>query len=642
MSTTEGSQPALDIDNVRQHLEGAMAHTDNLADQNRRFGLLPDITDSDMKAVAAEWLAVEQGNTLARLQANANQAQYRQLGERLLELEELSRPTEEEVARVQSAKEAIDREAELVVQIAPLGEQQTRALAEEKKQALDDELERDHLSVELREERIAINSLFDVMSEPWPVPLAASLEAIKDSNREIIREIIDEMPVDPTITGREGNGGTKRETHVIFERELTSKIIKFLSENPGRIISVRELCEAMYSAEDLASMTKMQARNLITTALGPKVKGPAVRKALIELGFTLQYGRRIERITDGGRTQTKFKRIYRVIDLSEFSELHTEPDDDERILWEITPDQVELLEQRQAEQTQAGTDAGDDDLGVENLGAGKRRIEAPNARDDLVTLFKRSIDRPLSYADVIAELYPNSTQPARKLTNRIKMNMTYNKEYIKESLAAVGLGLIESMGTQTIQRDGRDFKAKQRLITCVRLDSLAAEAQAEEADQEPVEPVAKDDDKLPASDETQAGTKDNVASNPPVKKSTEKKGTQTWETDFQAEVEVAIERLEAQGYINGGNLFPILGAKGNGSAETLLRYMNKIGLLSNTKMREKTIKAADLVAFTVSRDNRSLFREEKVRLRCKEIIDASLSRHYASRQQTETASQPSA
>lgn len=618
---------SFDPETARQQFVEASEHVANLSDQNRRFDLIPEVTDADLKAVATEWLAVEQQNTLAYLQANANSAPYRQLGQRLLELEEASRPSDEQRAQIQASKEAIDREVEFVIQIAPLGEEQTRQMAEEKKQALDGELESMGPPPEVLEEQVALNALFEMMSEPWPVPKATSLDAIISSNREIIRQIIDEIPVEPTLAEHQSpDVRAAREAHSIYERELTNKIINFLADNSGRVISVRELCEAMYSPAVLANMRQEDARALITTALGPKVKGPVVRKALVEKGFTLQYGRRIERMKDGDRTRTSVKRIYRVIPLGEFNEVHTQRSEDngKSMLWEVLPEHIELMEENQAAQSlpqaeQAGEDVltpGQDIAAGEAVPSKKRRFE------EVADLLISSPGQQFTYEDIAGVLYAGEEVDGKQMRNRLAVLFKNYGDLIEQAITARGF---------TLTKEKAHMPGYQKKVMVLSCSSVGIS----EIGQNPAVPEER-----PAEPEPQPEPAPQAGSTTPgqaASKKENRRGLPSWESDFQDEVDIAIAAFSGQGYIQGGNLFPLLEAKGNGAAKTLLEHMLKEGTLSKTKFREKIIKASDLVAFTASRNNRSLFRDEKMRARCQEIISASLSRHYAKQQQAQTS-----
>src|SRR5206468_3464948 len=132
----------------------------------------------------------------------------------------------------------------------------------------------------------------------------------------------------------------------------------------------------------------------------------------------------------------KIKRIYRTIPLGSFSERHIQPEGDEgNILWEATPEHMELIEQNKAQDSVGGA--------AITLPRWKNEIKRGFANKLLLDVFTNNVGRDLTPQEIASLIYPESQDSAKKLCNRVSAIMSSGRAYINQELASMGLSLEE-------------------------------------------------------------------------------------------------------------------------------------------------------------------------------------------------------
>jgi hypothetical protein len=205
--------------------------------------------------------------------------------------------------------------------------------------------------------------------------------------------------------------------------------------------------------------------------------------------------------------------------------------------------------------------------------------------------------------------------------------MSTGKAFISETLQTAGLTLEKRTIKKPMEIAGVMRNTSQRVFVCNEIESDSREAD------EPGNITQQDDLPQPqtAGDATLSAKIETTAKKPANPEEPQ------WQTDFRTEVEQAIAGLSQLGYIRGGNILPLLSSRSNGATEKFLEGMRKDEILSKTKFREKDVRAADLVTFSVFRNNRSLFRNPEQKAICEQIVRASISRHMAEEEKRKIA-----
>src|SRR5581483_3471738 len=134
MTNHLGEIQPLDISDAQKQFEEANSVAAEITDQNSRVGRIVEIEDPELQAVASEWLGIEQRETLTRLELTARTAPYRELAQRFevisSEIGALLLLKQE----IESVIQAIDRQAEQAIAIAPLGRDRILTIAQQRKE----------------------------------------------------------------------------------------------------------------------------------------------------------------------------------------------------------------------------------------------------------------------------------------------------------------------------------------------------------------------------------------------------------------------------------------------------------------------------------------------------------------------------
>lgn len=324
--------PCPGIDSAKETFIGDFELAGQIDDQNQRASQIEEsISDTDIKNLALEGVSKEQTTLVEELRDNVNPELYRSFGAYQLRLTELDTQIDEQIQQiVDNEKQRIESEANLAAELSPLSRPLIVELAEEKKALADESVEDSIAELLATKQKVTskieeINGLSEIISQPWPVPTVIGRAVVSlDSEKTIIsQETIDEIPVKPEPKSKESAHEKIKNRYSEITPDASHFAAYYLSENAGKVITVKELADFMYDTEINDTVSRYNLRARVTTILGPKVGGKVIAEMLAEENLLLQYGWRTTRtVFEDGSKQTNRKRIYRAIPYQEFGEQH--------------------------------------------------------------------------------------------------------------------------------------------------------------------------------------------------------------------------------------------------------------------------------------------------------------------------------
>lgn len=339
MSSSENYPSTQDLDYFRLINEAGQP----IADSNARYQMMQEIPEikgePEFMAIAKKGLREEQQESfdtlkeLADLNLNGT-SNYERIATEyeggVLALDGLKASLDDARNRMSPEQRRLDDIARMVSELAPRSSEAAKALADQRKQALELQesasIRRDITNAQDRVD--VLGAVYEEAGKAWPVPVLLFAEKVVEldqgSEPDMVgARYIDELPVVPTrkLRPAEAKRLEALGTRYRHETEASKLAVFYLTERRDEVVTVDDLAQFMYMPDSIEGCKDI--RSNVTTILGT-VQGERIREILAGEGLKLQYGWR-RRLGDNGQPQGPRHRVYRVVDLDQ-------PDVAERII----------------------------------------------------------------------------------------------------------------------------------------------------------------------------------------------------------------------------------------------------------------------------------------------------------------------
>lgn len=599
-----------DTDHALRQFASANVIAGNISDQNDRAEMLArEVTDTDFLTLGNWALALEQRDTLCNLEAASSSAPYAEVGLRYIQaLNALGQRTLQlaDLESEKAFKEAeVAQQADVLTRIVPTFANETSELLERKKASIAQEIDTVEIrqDIDVLKQDISTYEALITAAGSWSIPRIqfeqpafdkVSPGETADMDTEILEVQLREQPHEGVRIG---------ESHKDAP-EAAKQVLEYLLTHVNEVIEVDHLINHVYDPQVIESNTTGHLRARITTQLGPKIHGPIIEAILAEEGYTLQYGRMTVRHGENGDApKSGVHRVYRIIPLNEFCEAHTQPA--ENIRWEITKDQKELLEN-----TQLSGELVESETVVTFTGGTSQR---------LLTILTDNLDKPHTYPELAALLYPDSDKDQPTLINRVQVLLTSSK-YIQAQFKQQSLEIVKQT-VPTAEPGGR----KRVAIVCQK--------KSEEIAQPPSDITAQPVNTSNGARKTKNAVKLSPTTNSRLsaERTTKEKAAVhealKWEQPFRQRVRESIRRFEQAGLMPSSE--QIDSAHIPIAHREVLDYLYSKGIITDEQFRSKRVDIRGAIAALLLRvsGTKQLLHSTAKRRVAVGILDEELARH---------------